>query len=155
MPFFIRLFDQDDRDFVLGLLPRLSGMDLPSWLTKTALDDFNQAAMQKAMDDMPADAALLIAVDESQSPAGFIYLTTEADYFTGEKLGYISDLAVAPQAEGQGVGRLLMDAAEDWTREKGYRRLTLDVFAGNERARRVYEKAGFLPAVVKYAKIIE
>ena len=152
MPFFIRLFDQEDRNFVLAMLPRLSGIDLPPWLTKTSLDDFNQAAMEKAMDDMPDDAALLIAEDETQAPAGFIYLTTEADYFTGEKLGYISDLAVAPQAEGQGVGRLLMDAAEDWAREKGYQRLTLDVFAGNERARRVYEKNGFTEEVVKYVK---
>jgi RimJ/RimL family protein N-acetyltransferase len=50
------------------------------------------------------------------------------------------------------VGRLLMDAAEDWAREKGYQRLTLDVFAGNERARRVYEKNGFTEEVVKYVK---
>jgi GNAT superfamily N-acetyltransferase len=155
MPFFIRLFDQEDRDFVLAMLPRLSEVDLPPWCTQAALDDFNLAAMKKAMDDIPEDAALLVAEDEGQVPAGFIYLTTESDYFSGEKLGYISDLAVAPQAEGQGVGRLLISAAEDWTREMGYRRLTLDVFAGNERARRVYEKAGFLPAVVKYAKPID
>ena len=155
MPCTIRSYAPADREFILSLLPRLSGVDLPPWLTKTALDDFNQAAMRKAMAAVPADAALLIAEDEAQTPAGFIYLTTESDYFTGEKLGYISDLAVAPQAEGQGVGRLLISAAEDWTREKGYRRLTLDVFAGNERARRVYEKAGFMPAVVKYEKSIE
>ena len=155
MPIQIRTFIPADREFILSLLPRLSGVDLPTWLTKTALDDFNQAAMQKAMGAVPADAALLIAEDEAKRPAGFIYLTTESDYFTGEKLGYISDLAVAPQAEGQGVGRLLISAAEDWTREKGYRRLTLDVFAGNGRARRVYEKAGFMSAVVKYAKPID
>jgi GNAT superfamily N-acetyltransferase len=155
MSFSVRPFIPADRDFVLALLPRLSEVDLPPWCTQAVLDDFNLAAMKKAMDDMPEDAALLVAEDEGQVPAGFIYLTTESDYFTGEKLGYISDLVVAPQAEGQGVGRLLMFAAEDWTREKGYRRLTLDVFAGNERARRVYEKAGFLPGVVKYAKPID
>ncbi len=87
MPFFIRLFDQDDRDFVLGLLPRLSGMDLPPWLTKTALDDFNQAAMQKAMDDMPADAALLIAVDECTVASGVHLPDNRVGLFYRRKAG--------------------------------------------------------------------
>lgn len=154
MPFTIRPYTPSDQDFILDLLPRLSAIDLPPRRTRAELDEYNQAAMQKAMGQMPADAALLVARDEAQTPAGFIYLTTESDYFTGDKLGYISDLAVVPKFEGQGVGRLLMSAAEDWAREKGYRVLTLDVFAGNERARRVYEKLGYGAEVVKYAKTL-
>ena len=50
---------------------------------------------------------------------------------------------MAVEAEGRGVGRELLAAAEDWAREQGYATLTLEVFAGNERARSVYAAAGF------------
>ena len=66
--------------------------------------------------------------------AGFIHLETQADYFSGEKHGYISDLAVSKSFEGRGVGRILLEAAEAWARVNGYRLLTLYVFSGNTRA---------------------
>lgn len=155
MTFSVRPFTPDDQAFVLDLIPRLSRIDLPPWQDRGMMDAFNQKEIQQAMADMPDDAALLIAEDEQHSPAGFIYLTAEADFFSGEKKGYISDVVVAKQFEGQGVGRLLLKAAEDWTREKGYRLLTLFVFANNERARRTYEKAGFQPEVVKYTRELD
>ena len=155
MSFSVRPFIPVDREIVLALLPRLSDMALLPWRKQSDMDAFNQQEMQKVMDEMPADAVLLIAEDEMHTPAGFIYLTTEADFFNGENKGYISDLVVASQYEGQGVGRLLLAAAEDWTREKGYNLLTLYVLAGNERARRVYEKMGYSEEVVKYVKLIE
>jgi GNAT superfamily N-acetyltransferase len=34
------------------------------------------------------------------------------------KLPYVAILVVAREAEGQGVGRLLLDAAETWAREQ-------------------------------------
>ncbi len=47
---------------------------------------------------------------------------------------------------------MLLEAAESWSRTMGYRLLTLYVLAGNTHARRVYEKHGFNPEVVKYVK---
>ncbi|MGE5377355.1 MAG: GNAT family N-acetyltransferase [Bacteroidota bacterium] len=55
----------------------------------------------------------------------------------------MSDLAVDQKFEGQGIGRLLLEVAEDWTRSNGYHLLTLYVFAGNTRALQIYEKHGF------------
>jgi ribosomal protein S18 acetylase RimI-like enzyme len=77
------------------------------------------------------------------------------DYFTAKKHGYISDLAVDKTFEGQGVGRMLMDQAGEWARQKGYRLLTLYVFAGNQRAQRMYERNGFSQEVIKYVKAIK
>jgi len=61
-------------------------------------------------------------------------------------------LAVETASQGQGVGRLLMDAAEAWARSRGYRRITLNVFAQNERARQIYERLGYEPETVHYLK---
>lgn len=52
-------------------------------------------------------------------------------------------LIVAADARGIGVGRALMEATEVWGREHGVERLTLEVFAHNERARALYVKLGY------------
>jgi GNAT superfamily N-acetyltransferase len=61
-------------------------------------------------------------------------------------------IAVVAAAEGRGAGRALLRAAEDWARAHGYRRLTLNVFAGNQRARRAYDRAGFAVETLRYVK---
>jgi ribosomal protein S18 acetylase RimI-like enzyme len=56
---------------------------------------------------------------------------------------YVSGLAVDPEFEGRGAGRALMEALIALSRERGGLRMTLRVFAPNERARRLYERLGF------------
>jgi len=56
---------------------------------------------------------------------------------------YISDLSVASDCRGEGVGRLLLERAEAWARDAHRARLTLWVAASNEAARHLYEKTGF------------
>jgi len=56
---------------------------------------------------------------------------------------HVTGFAVDPDAQGAGVGRALIAALIDEARGRGGRRLTLRVFGPNERARRLYERAGF------------
>jgi ribosomal protein S18 acetylase RimI-like enzyme len=56
---------------------------------------------------------------------------------------HLTGLAVDPRHEGRGAGRALMEALIELARERGGRRMTLRVFAPNERARRLYEHLGF------------
>lgn len=56
---------------------------------------------------------------------------------------HVTGLAVDPASEGRGVGRALMEGLIELARSRGGRRMTLRVFAPNERARRLYERLGF------------
>jgi ribosomal protein S18 acetylase RimI-like enzyme len=60
-----------------------------------------------------------------------------------EHVWHVMGFAVDPDAQGAGVGRALIEALIDEARGRGGRRLTLRVFGPNERARRLYERAGF------------
>jgi ribosomal protein S18 acetylase RimI-like enzyme len=60
-----------------------------------------------------------------------------------EHVWTITGLAVDPAAQGGGVGRALVEALAEEARSRDARRLTLRVFAPNERARRLYERCGF------------
>jgi len=59
--------------------------------------------------------------------------------------GYVFGLYVHPVRAGQGVGRALLRHAEKRLREAGSGTVSLTVFEANERARRLYAKAGYAP----------
>lgn len=59
--------------------------------------------------------------------------------------GELLALYVTPGLIGTGVGRALMAAGAARARASGYRALYLWVVRGNARARRFYERAGFVP----------
>jgi ribosomal protein S18 acetylase RimI-like enzyme len=155
MTFRVREYQASDKDFILSLVERFTAFELPEWRTAQEIDSLNERTIRQALEQAAEGEATFVCEDEAGIPAGFIHLQTEVDYFNGSKNGYISDLATAPAFEGQGVGRLLMDAAEAWGRAQGFRLLTLYVFAGNARARAIYEKRGFREEVIKYAKKLD
>ncbi|MBX4383842.1 GNAT family N-acetyltransferase, partial [Mycobacterium tuberculosis] len=76
------------------------------------------------------------------------------DYFSKEKLAYISAIAVTAEGEGKGVGKQLMRFAETWAKERGIKVLVLDVFSDNQRAVQFYEHIGYSQEIVKMTKVI-
>ena len=56
---------------------------------------------------------------------------------------YLSDIAVTPEARGQGVGKMLLQHVEDKGRRQGFRRLALTVARDNKHAVEFYRRQGF------------
>ena len=59
--------------------------------------------------------------------------------------GHVADLGlmVAKDARRQGVGKALLEAAVEWAKASGVRKLELHVFPWNEPAIKLYERFGF------------
>jgi len=98
------------------------------------------------------DIEVFIAEDENDIPCGFLHMCMQTDYYTGERHAHITDIVVIKNAEGKGIGRLLMEKADDWAREKKARWITLNVFEENKHAMAHYEKAGYHKEWTKYLK---
>lgn len=56
----------------------------------------------------------------------------------------IQTIAVHPAYEGRGYGRAMLEAAESIARERGGRRIMLEVRADNPRAQRLYRRNGYV-----------
>ncbi|MFH8620555.1 GNAT family N-acetyltransferase [Streptomyces vietnamensis] len=66
------------------------------------------------------------------------------DYRVSEGAGTLWQLAVLPALQSHGLGTLLVRAAEQRIRERGLHRAELAVEEGNPRARRLYERLGYV-----------
>jgi len=100
----------------------------------------------------PPGTAIFIAEDDQGDALGFIHLQTGKDYYYHEAHAHIADLIVAPEGEGRGIGRALIEKGEEWAHSQGFCWLTLSVFAQNLRAREVYQRLGYGEDIMKYVK---
>ena len=145
----IRSARPSDRQFVLDLADRLVDFDVPSWRPKPELIEGDRRALAEYFNEPKPDEALYVA-ELDGAPAGCAYLVTLVDYFNQRPHAHLSVLAVAKQAEGQGVGSALLDQCVVWAKERGSDRLTLSALVTNSRARALYERKGFGGEYVRY-----
>ncbi len=86
---------------------------------------------------------VLVAVEVGRV-VGYVRLDQPGPLPAHEHVLVINGLAVAPERQGRGLGRALVQAALAEARTRGTRKVSLRVLAPNERARRLYESCGFL-----------
>jgi ribosomal protein S18 acetylase RimI-like enzyme len=139
----IRLARADDDDFILALAERFVSFELPRWRKRSETLAGIRADIARHLRELPAASHLYVAEDEDATRLGFLHLQTHKDFFTGVLNCHISDLVVAPDHDGKGIGSALIAFADRWAKEHRCRHVTLGVFPGNERARQLYERHGF------------
>jgi GNAT superfamily N-acetyltransferase len=120
--------------------------------TRVDLQRFQRRFTDSALADQDPKSRLIVATDDSGAILGYMHLKPTHDDVLDCETGYLSIIAVAENASGQGIGRLLMETAETWAREQRYPSLLLDMFASNETARRFYAKAGFAEDSVRFRR---
>ena len=88
--------------------------------------------------------------------AGYVMVWTR--YETGDVedgdfvCGLLADLEVLERHRGKGLGRALIEFAEQYARENGVRYLRLGVMARNYAARQVYERMQYREAKIELEK---
>jgi aminoglycoside 6'-N-acetyltransferase I len=104
---------------------------------------------------MPTIAAVFLAEDEA-APLGFIELAVRSfsDGCESMPVPHVEGWYVEPFARGRGVGRALMQAAEDWARDRGFTELASDTEPWNERSIAAHARCGFRETdrLVKFCK---
>ena len=92
---------------------------------------------------------ILAAVDEDDCMQGYAFCIfqqhLDSHILTDIKTLYIDDLCVDEALRGQHIGRTLYDAAVQYAKDHGCYNLTLNVWAGNDSAKRFYESCGLRP----------
>src|SRR5215467_6825355 len=78
-----------------------------------------------------------LVAEDAAGLAGCVYLELRGE------LGYLGLLGVEPARQGTGLGRKLMDAAENYFREAGCRRINLRLISPRTPLPAFYERMGY------------
>ncbi len=151
----IRLARADDDEFILGLVPRLVDFELPHWRKRSETLAGIRNDIARHLRELPPATHLYVAEDEDGARLGFLHLQTQKDFFTGVLNCHISDIVVAPEQDGKGIGGALLAFAEHWAKEHRCRHLTLSVFPGNQRAQALYERHGYGLEILRMTKLVK
>ncbi len=102
-----------------------------------------ERALDRDGEHAPRRGATVVSVDEFDDVKGFAQVGASQGEGADESLGVLFAIYLEPEAIGTGVGRTLLASATDRLRAEGFTRACLEVLPENERARRVYEAAGW------------
>ena len=97
---------------------------------------------------------MFVAEDASHAFLGYLWVGEGSNMMTGLKHGYIYDIFVKEEFRGKGIGKILLEKAESYCREKCYSRIVLMVSVSNETATRLYDKMAFKAEQTYMAKAL-
>jgi RimJ/RimL family protein N-acetyltransferase len=135
----------DDADAIALVHARSWQAAYRGFMPDELLDSLDVAARarreRERLERLPPGVAVFVAIDPTGQTVGFAQV---GDYEDGDGSGQVYAIYVDPEHWGTGAGRALMAAALDFLTADRPRPVRLWALDGNERARRFYERCGFV-----------
>lgn len=103
--------------------------------------------------DFPNQAFVARAADGSL--AGFVWVAKDHNDTTGHLEALLLNQYVAEPYRGQGLGRRLMETAEEWAIQQGLPRISLAVGSANRLGQRLYESLGYAVETLRMTKRLD
>jgi ribosomal protein S18 acetylase RimI-like enzyme len=94
--------------------------------------------------DAPIAVDGFLVAEEGGAVVGYVAIGRPTPLESNRHVADIRGLAVAPSAQGRGIGRALVEAGVALARERGARKVRLRVLGPNTAARALYESCGFV-----------
>lgn len=131
----IRKATQEDLAFVFGLYmhPQINPYLLYDEMTLPEFEPVYQELIHKGVK---------FIYSENQQDIGMFKLIP-LTYRTAH-IAYLGGVGIHPDFAGKGHGIKMMNEAIGLAKERGFRRVELSTYVSNEKAIRLYEKAGFV-----------
>ena len=147
-PILIRRAKERDAREVLGLLAQV--LEIHAAIRP---DVFVSGTTKYKEEELKAifldDSMPVFVAEEDKSVVGYVFCKMKKNPEGGNLVPfssvYIDDLCVDEKARGRGIGEALFRYALDYARKAGCYEVTLNVWEGNDGARRFYQKMGMLP----------
>ncbi|MEK3817540.1 GNAT family N-acetyltransferase [Cytobacillus sp. FSL W8-0315] len=150
----IRPYKETDKDFLVSLSTRFAESNLMGWRDPEKMEETQLKIAKESLNDPAPGTEIFVAEEETGELLGFIEVKPHKDFLSGIEQGNIVAIAVSSKGEGKGVGKRLMEKAEEWAHQKGYHQIILNVFAKNDRAVNFYKHLNYETEVLKMVKEI-
>ena len=153
MNYTIRDATTADGEAMLALMPRLADFEVPASRNPEHLYRDDAKLLQRWLDGKE-ECLVQVAETDAGKIAGFTLVRMRPEMLSGDPSSHLEAIAVNESAEGKGVARSLLNAAEQGAKDRGALTMTLHVIASNARARAFYDRSGYDGELVRYIKAI-
>ena len=145
----IRLAEEKDIDSVIKLLTQVLNIH-----AKIRPDIFIGGTTKYTKEELmeifnDANRPVYVAVDENDSVMGYAFCIKKKQPFSTNMVPsdslFIDDLCVDQNIRGKHVGQKIFEHVKEEAKKMGCYEVTLNVWEGNDTARRFYEKMGMVP----------
>lgn len=141
----VRFANENDIPLMIDLLLQVGQVhhEARPDLFRAGAQKYDDAALVRLLADPTRP---IFAADEGGKMVGYAFCilqeTKDDPVLCNRKVLYIDDLCVDQNYRGKNVARPIYDAVIEYARSIGCDAVTLNVWEGNDRARRFYEKCG-------------
>lgn len=125
----VRPAAKTDRSRLIPLIN--SAFAIETFLDGTRTDETRLAAMMQK-------GTILVAEDPSGQLLGSVYIEVRGSR------GYLGQLAVDPAHQGTGLGRFIVEAAEDYLRQQGCKAVDITVLSLRPELMPIYRRFGYI-----------
>lgn len=151
MTFSIRFAELGDLDTMCELLPRLGDFELIP--NRDSADLWrHDAKLLEAHLKGDADQCFAQVAVQGETVVGLTLVTMQPEFMSHQPSGHLEAISVAESAEGLGVGKALLNAAEAEAKARGAQAMTLHVYHSNRRAAGIYERRGYHSEIERCTK---
>jgi len=140
----------------------LESRDKPVWLVlfkgyiefyqATVPEDVIETLWQRLMRGLEGFHSALVAVDDADSPIGFVHILLHRSTWSNGHYCYLEDLFVDPAQRGKGVGRALIEAVYAHADAQGCSRTYWMTQETNATARALYDRVASKSPFVQYRR---
>ncbi len=99
-----------------------------------------------------SEGNVLLVIEDDAIAIGSVWFAPREQH--GERYAFLYAIELDEQHRGRGLGRRAMQLLEGDVRARGFDRIMLNVFGGNERARSLYRGLGYDEASVHMLKAL-
>lgn len=145
----IRLAEEKDIDSVIKLLTQVLNIhaEIRPDIFIGGTTKYTREELMEIFND--ANRPVYVAVDENDSVMGYAFCIKKEQPFSTNMVPFdslfIDDLCVDQNIRGKHIGQKLFEHVKEEAKKMGCYEVTLNVWEGNDTARRFYEKMGMVP----------
>lgn len=137
---------------MLPHFPRLADFEMPPKRKKNDLWEGDAQALKEWGDGNEPNLLVQKATSLAGDLLGFTLTRLREEMLSHQPSAHLETLVVTKAAEGKGVAKALMQAAEENAQAHGATSMSLHVIATNKRARQVYKHLGYYEEIIRNIK---
>lgn len=105
--------------------------------------EYGEDAVKELMEELEVEGSDIFVAELDGVAVGFINCRVEQNNCDQADTYYVEDLAVSSEHRSLGIGRKLLEYAEAFAKEKGFKKFGIGVLSANSRVLEYYKRYGF------------